>query len=84
MHDDRRGFNLKTISKGQIKCKHPVLADAFVAMGFIKSSLIDLLKIQERCQEYGLPKPEFVEFGSVLRITTYSKLIKVTFRKHSK
>jgi len=53
------------------KPRNTLLADVFYKAGFIESWGRGTIKIMEKCQEQGLPKPDFEEDHGVMKVVFY-------------
>ena len=84
MFDDRLGvtspgmlLNNVTISKmmvGYSKPRNPAIARAFAYMKIIEKWGTGIPRLFEACEEYGLPKPELVDFDGDFRVNMYRKV----------
>jgi len=53
------------------KPRNTLLADVFYKAGFIESWGRGTIKIMEKCQEQGLPEPDFEEEHGVMKVVFY-------------
>lgn len=70
-------LNNVTISKmmeGYSKPRNPAIARAFAYMKIIERWGTGIPRLFEACKEYGLPKPELLDFGGDFRINMYRKV----------
>ena len=64
------------------KPRNTLLADIFYKAGFIESWRRGTIKIMEKCQEQGLPEPDFEEEYGVMKVVFYKdKLTEDNLRK---
>jgi len=64
------------------KPRNTLLADIFYKAGFIESWGRGTIKIMEKCQEQGLPEPDFEEEYGVMKVVFYKdKLTEDNLRK---
>ena len=69
-------LNNVTISKmmeGYSKPRNPAIARAFAYMKIIEKWGTGIPRLFEACEEYGLPKPELVDFDGDFRVNMYRK-----------
>lgn len=69
-------LNNVTISKmmaGYSKPRNPAIARAFAYMKIIEKWGTGIPRLFEACEEYGLPKPELIDFDGDFRINMYRK-----------
>ncbi len=69
-------LNNVTISKmmaGYSKPRNPAIARAFAYMKIIEKWGTGIPRLFEVCEEYGLPKPELIDFDGDFRINMYRK-----------
>ena len=69
-------LNNVTISKmmeGYSKPRNPAVARAFAYMKIIEKWGTGIPRLFEACEEYGLPKPELVDFDGDFRVNMYRK-----------
>ena len=72
-------LNNVTISKmmeGYSKPRNPAIARAFAYMKIIEKWGTGIPRLFEACKEYGLPKPELVDFDGDFRVNMYRKVEK--------
>ena len=70
-------LNNVTISKmmeGYSKPRNPAIARAFAYMKIIEKWGTGIPRLFEACEEYGLPKPELVDFDGDFRVNMYRKV----------
>lgn len=70
-------LNNVTISKmmeGYSKPRNPAIARAFAYMKIIEKWGTGIPRLFEACEEYGLPKPELVDFDGDFRVNMYRKI----------
>jgi len=66
------------------KPRNTLLADVFYKAGFIESWGRGTIKIMEKCQEQGLPEPDFEEEYGVMKVVFYKdKLVMYVKEKKS-
>ena len=68
-------MDLETIKLGKSKCRNAAIAEAFHYMRFVEAWGTGLLRIINRCVEYGLPAPLFEEFGDSFKVTLFRKVV---------
>ena len=69
-------LNNVTISKmmeGYSKPRNPAIARAFAYMKIIEKWGTGIPRLFEACEEYGLPKPELIDFDGDFRVNMYRK-----------
>ena len=69
-------LNNVTISKmmeGYSKPRNPAIARAFAYMKIIEKWETGIPRLFEACEEYGLPKPELIDFDGDFRVNMYRK-----------
>ena len=69
-------LNNVTISKmmeGYSKPRNPAIARAFAYMKMIEKWGTGIPRLFEACEEYGLPKPELIDFDGDFRVNMYRK-----------
>lgn len=69
-------LNNVTISKmmeGYSKPRNPAIARAFAYMKIIEKWGTGIPRLVEACKEYGLPKPELIDFDGDFRVNLYRK-----------
>ena len=69
-------LNNVTIAKmmeGYSKPRNPAIARAFVYMKIIEKWGTGIPRLFETCEEYGLPKPELIDFDGDFRVNMYRK-----------
>lgn len=69
-------LNNVTIAKmmeGYSKPRNPAIARAFVYMKIIEKWGTGIPRSFETCEEYGLPKPELIDFDGDFRVNMYRK-----------
>ena len=69
-------LNNVTISKmmeGYSKPRNPAIASAFAYMKIIEKWGTGIPRLFEACEEYGLPKPELIDFDGDFRVNMYRK-----------
>ena len=72
-------LNNVTIAKmmeGYSKPRNPAIARAFAYMKIIEKWGTGIPRLFEACKEYGLPKPELVDFDGDFRVNMYRKVEK--------
>lgn len=70
-------LNNVTISKmmeGYSKPRNPAIAKAFAYMKIIEKWGTGIPRLLEACEEYGLPKPELIDFDGDFRVNMYRKV----------
>lgn len=70
-------LNNVTISKmmeGYSKPRNPAIARAFAYMKIIEKWGTGIPRLFEACEEYGLPKPELIDFDGDFRVNMYRKV----------
>ena len=70
-------LNNVTISKmmeGYSKPRNPAIARAFAYMKIIEKWGTGIPRLFEACKEYGLPKPELIDFDGDFRVNMYRKV----------
>ena len=70
-------LNNVTISKmmeGYSKPRNPAIARAFAYMKIIEKWETGIPRLFEACEEYGLPKPELIDFDGDFRVNMYRKV----------
>lgn len=70
-------LNNVTIAKmmeGYSKPRNPAIASAFAYMKIIEKWGTGIPRLFEGCEEYGLPKPELVDFDGDFRVNMYRKV----------
>ncbi len=70
-------LNNVTISKmmeGYSKPRNPAIARAFAYMKIIEKWGTGIPRLFEACEEYGLPKPELVDFDGDFRVNMYRRV----------
>ena len=70
-------LNNVTISKmmeGYSKPRNPAIARAFAYMKIIEKWGTGIPRLFEACEEYGLPKPELIDFDGDFRVNMYRKI----------
>ena len=69
-------LNNVTIAKmmeGYSKPRNPAIARAFAYMKIIEKWGTGIPRLFEACEEYGLPKPELIDFDGYFRVNMYRK-----------
>ena len=69
-------LNNVTISKmleGYSKPRNPAIARAFAYMKIIEKWGTGIPRLFESCKEYGLPKPELIDFDGDFRVNMYRR-----------
>ena len=69
-------LNNVTIAKmmeGYSKPRNPAIARAFAYMKIIEKWETGIPRLFEACEEYGLPKPELIDFDDDFRVNMYRK-----------
>ena len=69
-------LNNVTISKmmeGYSKPRNPAIASAFAYMKIIEKWGTGIPRLYKACEEYGLPKPELIDFDGDFRVNMYRK-----------
>lgn len=70
-------LNNVTISKmmeGYSKPRNPAIASAFAYMKIIEKWGTGIPRLYKACEEYGLPKPELIDFDGDFRVNMYRKV----------
>lgn len=70
-------MNNVTISKmmeGYSKLRNPAIARAFAYMKIIEKWGTGIPRLFETCEEYGLPRPELIDFDGDFRVNMYRKV----------
>lgn len=70
-------LNNVTISKmmeGYSKLRNPAIARAFAYMKIIEKWGTGIPRLFETCKEYGLPRPELIDFDGDFRVNMYRKV----------
>lgn len=57
--------------EGYSKTRNPAIATAFAYMKIIEKWGTGIPRIFRECQEYGLPKPELIDFDGDFRVNMY-------------
>lgn len=60
--------------EGYSKPRNPAIARAFAYMKIIEKWGTGIPRLFEACEEYGLPKPELVDFDGDFRVNMYRKV----------
>lgn len=60
--------------EGYSKPRNPAIARAFVYMKIIEKWGTGIPRLFEACVEYGLPKPELIDFDGDFRVNMYRKV----------
>ena len=69
-------LNNVTIAKmmeGYSRPRNPAIASAFAYMKIIEKWGTGIPRLFEACEEYGLPKPELIDFDGDFRVNMYRK-----------
>lgn len=67
------GLTLEEAMSGRSKIRNRAIAEVFSRMEIIEEWGTGIRRIIKRAQEYGLPKPEFLEIGDTFRVNLYRK-----------
>ena len=70
-------LNNVTIAKmmeGYSKPRNPAIASAFAYMKIIEKWGTGIPRLYKACEEYGLPKPELIDFDGDFRVNMYRKV----------
>lgn len=73
---DRREFegSIQEQMEGYSKPRNPAIARAFAYMKIIEKWGTGIPRLFEACEEYGLPKPELIDFDGDFRVNMYRKV----------
>ncbi len=63
--------SISKMMEGYSKPRNPAIATAFAYMKIIEKWGTGILRIFRECQEYGLPKPELIDFDGDFRVNMY-------------
>ncbi len=65
------GVSIEKMKAGYSKIRNRAIANAFAYMRIIKQWGSGIPRVIRECKEYGLPEPEFIDFGTDLRVNIY-------------
>ena len=68
------GLDIETATLGKSRCRNEAIAEAFHYMRIIGSWGTGLPRMIRRCEEFGLPKLLFEEFGDGIKVTMFRKV----------
>ena len=60
--------------EGYSRPRNPAIASAFAYMKIIEKWGTGIPRLFEACEEYGLPKPELIDFDGDFRVNMYRKV----------
>ena len=66
-------LDIDSIKKGKSKIRNKGIAEVFNRMKIIEEWGTGISRIISGCKEYGLPEPEFMEFGDSFRVNIFRK-----------
>lgn len=78
------GLTLEEAMSGRSKIRNRAIAEVFSRMEIIEEWGTGIRRIIKRAQEYGLPKPEFLEIGDTFRVNLYRKADKKPIKADKK
>lgn len=64
---------IEKMMEGYSKPRNPAIARAFAYMKIIEKWGTGIPRLFEICREYGLPKPELIDFDGDFRVNMYRK-----------
>ncbi|MBP3870573.1 MAG: putative DNA binding domain-containing protein [Faecalicoccus sp.] len=70
------GLSVADALSGKSKCRNKAIAEAFEYMKIIEGWGTGLPRLFHDCNEMGLPKPKFEEFGDGIKVTIYRSIDK--------
>ena len=65
---------IEKMMEGYSKPRNPAIAKAFAYMKIIEKWGTGIPRLFEACEEYGLPKPELIDFDGDFRVNMYRKV----------
>ena len=68
------GIDIETAKLGKSTCRNEAIAEAFHYMHIVEAWGTGIPRIINRCREYGLPTPNFEEFGDGFKVTLFRKV----------
>ena len=78
------GLTLEEAMSGRSKIRNRAIAEVFSRMEIIEEWGTGIRRIIKRAEEYGLPKPEFMEIGDTFRVNLYRKTNKKPIKADKK
>ncbi len=78
------GLTLEEAISGRSKIRNRTIAEVFSRMELIEEWGTGIRRILKRAEEFGLPKPEFLEIGDTFRVNLYRQADKKPIKKADK
>ncbi|MEG1825165.1 MAG: ATP-binding protein [Cloacibacillus sp.] len=78
------GLTLEVAMSGRSKIRNRAVAEIFSRMELIEAWGTGIQRILKRAEEYGLPRPEFLEIGDTFRAVLYRKNYKKPIERADK
>ena len=65
------GLTFEAMMEGRSSIRNRAIANVFNQMGLVESWGTGIRRIMDAAKEYGLPKPQFLEFDDMVRVNMY-------------